>query len=293
MRSTILSFLAALAMTPLLASCSKVALFDTLVPYDSGARRVAHDVAYGDEPRQSLDIYRPKNASGSTPVVFFIYGGSWDSGSKANYAFVGNAFAAAGYVTVIADYRLVPEVRYPAFVEDDAKALAWTVHNIARYGGDPHRLFVAAHSAGSYNAMMLASDPHFLRAEGLSPSDLSGVAALSGPYDFLPLAAPSTKAAFGNAPDLKATQPINHVHSGMPPIFLATGRADTTVRPRNTTLMGEKLAAAGVPHTVKTYPDIGHAGMVVALARPFRGRAPVLHDMLAFFARHGGVAPSQ
>ncbi len=75
----------------------------------------ARDVAYGPNPRQRMDIYVPKGGGdGPKPVVFFIYGGSWANGDKETYSFVGDALAARGFVTVIADYRLVPEVRFPS-----------------------------------------------------------------------------------------------------------------------------------------------------------------------------------
>lgn len=273
----------------LLSGCSSLDVFSALVPYDPGVEQVATSVAYGPDRRQTLDIYRPRGASGALPVVFFIYGGSWNSGTKEDYAFVGHAFAAKGYVTVIADYRLVPNVRYPAFVEDDARALAWTYRNIARYGGDPSRLFVAAHSAGAYNALMLAADPRFLEDQGLSTHIIRAVAGLSGPYDFLPLDVDATREAFKGVHDLEDTQPINHVHKGMPPVFLAYGTADKLVKPANTTTLAKDLAAAGVPHEVRAYEGVGHAGTLVALSRPFRSRTPVLKDILAFFHAHGGA----
>lgn len=271
------------------SGCSKLDLFNTLVPYDAGVEKIASNVAYGEEPRQTLDIYRPRAATGASPVLFFIYGGSWNSGAKDEYAFVGHAFAAAGYVTVIADYRLVPNVRYPAFVNDGAKALAWTYRNIDRYGGDPGRLFVAAHSAGAYNAMMLAADPAFLRRRGLSTDIIRAVAGLSGPYDFLPLDVDVTRQAFKGAGNLAATQPINHVHRGMPPAFIACGTADTLVKPKNTRVMARKLADAKVPHEVRYYKGVGHAGTLVSVSKPFRNHAPVLADILSFFREHGGV----
>ena len=276
-----------------LAGCSKLDLFNTLVPYDAGVRKVASDVAYGAEPRQTLDIYRPETAEKALPVIFFIYGGSWNSGRKEQYAFAAHAFAAEGYVTVVADYRLVPAVRYPAFVDDGAKALAWTYRHIAAYGGDPHRLFVAAHSAGAYNAMMLAADPRFLRRQGLSTGIVRAVAGLSGPYDFLPLDVDATRQAFRGVDDLRDTQPVNLVHRGMPPVFIACGTADTLVLPRNTRALDRRLTEAGVAHETTYYQGVGHAGTIVDIARPFRGRAPVLADMMAFFGRHGGAPAGQ
>lgn len=269
----------------LAAGCSKLAVFDTFVPYDASAKLAATEIAYGPDTRNRLDIYQPANRTAANPVLFFVYGGSWNSGDKDDYGFVGHAFAAAGYVTVIADYRLVPEVRFPGFVADGAKALAWINGNIAGYGGDPDRIFLAGHSAGAYNVMMLALDRTFLSAEGLPADLVKGAAGLSGPYDFLPLAVASTKAAFGNAGDLEQTQPVTHVTSRSPPIFIATGDADRLVRPKNTRALASRLRAVGTRHQTRIYPGVDHAGTLLALSRPLRTETPVLADIVDFFSR--------
>ena len=241
------------------------------------------DVAFGPDPRQRLDIYLPRGSASRRPVVFFIYGGSWSSGSKGTYGFVGDAFAGRGYVTVIADYRLVPEVRFPTFIEDGAQALAFVRQNIAHYGGDPAHIFLAGHSAGGYNAMMLALDPRYLVRAGVPRQSVRAAAGLSGPYDFLPLEGRVTQTAFGNARNPAETQPISFARRGAPRIFLGTGTADTTVLPRNTDALAARLGAAGVPVTVRKYEDVGHAGTVLALAPLLRWSTPVLDDVTAFF----------
>jgi acetyl esterase/lipase len=111
-------------------------------------------------------------------------------------------------------------------------------------------------------------------------------AALAGPYNFLPLDVEATIAAFGQTKNLAATQPINFISRSAPPMFLATGDQDTTVYPRNTTGLAAKLREAGADVAEKTYPGMTHAGMVLALSRPFRGQAPVLADVTAFFRAH-------
>ena len=158
----------------------------------------------------------------------FFYGGSWKLGRKEEVSFVASAFAQRGYVVVVPDYRLVPDVTYPAFVHDTAKSVAWTYRNIASYGGNPNRLFVSGHSAGTYNAMMVSLAPEFLDKEGLSPSILKGVIGISGPYDFLPFGYVTLHRAFDSAaPDLDATQPIYHVADARetPPVLLLAGKA--------------------------------------------------------------------
>jgi acetyl esterase/lipase len=264
------------------AACSPLQTIDALIPADGGVRLAASDVPYAAGDRRRLDVYVPSAPGGPLPVVVFTYGGSWASGSKDEYDFAGRAFAAQGFATVVYDYRLVPEVAFPGFVEDGALAVRWVRDGIAEHGGDPDRILLAGHSAGAYSTAMLALDRRYLAAAGVPASAIRGAAGLAGPYDFLPLDVDATRDAFGSAPDLAATQPVNFVRRDAPPFFLATGEADETVRPRNTTELAARLRAKGVPVTEKRYPDVGHVGLLLALGRPFRGRAPVLDDTVSF-----------
>ena len=153
-----------------LTACSPPELLSTLnkfVPGDGGAHRVAEGVSFAPDRGLKLDVWSPRRAGHPLPVVIFLYGGGWVAGSRGGYAFAGSAYAGQGFVTVVPDYRLVPAVRFPAFVEDGALAVKWTRDNIARFGGDPDRIALAGHSAGSYNAAMLALDPHYLRDAGV------------------------------------------------------------------------------------------------------------------------------
>lgn len=188
-------------------------------------------------------------------------------------------------MTVIADYRLVPDVRFPAFLEDGARAVLWAHQNAAQFGGDSGRLFLLGHSAGAYNAVMITLDGRYLSSTGSSPAIIKGVAALAGPYDFLPLDVSSTREAFGRTNDLSLTQPINYVSRSAPAMFLATGADDTTVKPRNTKALAEKLSSAGAPATLKIYPGLGHVDILLALSIPLRNRAPVLDDIAQFIAQ--------
>lgn len=271
--------LAALALG-LLAACSPLTLLNGAVP--DGANRVSAGLAYGPLARQRLDIYRPPGAA-EAPVVVFFYGGSWRSGDRADYRFVGDALAARGMVAVIADYRVYPEAGYPDFLRDAAQAVAWTQRHIDAYGGDPGRVFVAGHSAGGYIAAMLALDGRWLGGAGSSPTTLAGWIGLAGPYDFLPIVARDVRPVFGY-PDTPAdSQPIHHVTPHAPPGLLLTGTADTTVDPRrNSASLAAALRTAGACARLVTYPDLGHKLLVGALSRPLRWRASVLDDLDAF-----------
>jgi acetyl esterase/lipase len=279
----------ALGMVPLIPGCAPVDLLNATVR--TAGVTVTRDIAYGDGPRRMLDIYRP-DTPGPYPVVVFFYGGSWRDGSKGDYKFVAASLARHGVLTVVPDYRVYPEVTYPGFVQDGAAAVAWTVAHVASYGGDTAHVFLMGHSAGAYIAAMLAIDPEWLSADGVKPDALSGAIGLAGPYDFLPIEDPDIIPIFA-VPDQPATQPINHVDGRNPPMFLAAGTEDTTVLPRNTTRLAARIRAAGGPVTEKLYPGVGHIGLVIAIAPLFRGKAPVLDDVLAFIRQQDAATSTR
>ena len=273
----------------LTAACAPLSLFATLTPKDPATRQ-GRNVAFGSRAHQRLDVYAPRHGRGKAllPVAVFFYGGSWDTGRRQDYGWVGQALASRGFVTVLPDYGLYPQVRYPGFLEDGARAVRWAQDHAAEYGGDPSRIVLVGHSAGAYNAAMIALDTRYLKAEGVDPRHIRALGGLSGPYDFLPLTDPIAERTFGEAADLAATQPTSFVTKDSPPAFLATGDADTMVFPKNTVKLAAKLRAAGVPVEEEHYPGVDHVRMVLALSRPFRGRAPVLQQMTAFLHAHAG-----
>ncbi|GMN14011.1 alpha/beta hydrolase [Altererythrobacter sp. MTPC7] len=266
-----------------LAACSPLKTFNAVIPKDGASRQVAEAIAYGSEERQKLDIFTPDadapEAGGARPVVVFFYGGSWNSGTRTGYDFVGRALAARGFVTLVPDYRLVPDVRYPAFVEDGAASVRWARKHAAQYGGDPDRIVLIGHSAGAYIAAMLALDERWL---GSDRTAIDGWVGLAGPYDFAPFEGEVTQAAFGNWPEPAETQPITRAGAGDPRTLLLTGADDTTVEPRNSRQLAEKLRAGGTPADVKIYPGVGHVGIITSIAKPLRGNSPALEDIAAF-----------
>ena len=269
----------------LVAGCSPVGLLNTMVPTDHFQRTAA--LPYGAHARHKLDVYRPGTTEKGAPVVVFFYGGSWESGRREDYLFVGEALASIGAVAVVADYRIYPEVRFPAFLDDAARAVAWARQNASDYGGDPGRLFVMGHSAGAHIAMMLATDPQYLAAVGLSPGALQGAIGLAGPYDFLPLTSARLQEIFGAESEWPKSQPVNFVTGHEPPMLLATGDEDDTVKPRNTTALAARVRAAGGRVTEIIYPKEGHRGIVVGLSAPFRSRGRVFDDVGAFIRQTG------
>lgn len=264
-----------------MTACSPLKLLNALTP--DGSFDKTEGIAYGADPRQKLDVYVPRHPMANAPVVVFFYGGSWNSGSRSDYGFVGEALASRGIVAVLADYRLYPQVRYPLFLEDGAHAVAWTHEHIRQFSGNPQRLYLMGHSSGAYNAAMLALDPDLLGAVGLSPHNLSGWIGLAGPYDFLPIKNPDVRPVFFWPDSPPQSQPINHVSRGAPPALLMAATDDDLVNPtRNTGGLARKLREAGVPVQDLYFSRPGHATLVATLSRPMRGLAPVLEQIAAF-----------
>jgi len=277
--------LAGVLLVPLavLAACAPARLLNATIP--ERGLTIRRDLPYGDHERQRLDLYLPAAAEAPLPVILFLYGGGWDEGRKEDYLFAAEGLARGGFLVAVADYRLYPEVRFPAFVEDAARAAAWLKREVAGQGGDPGRLVLMGHSAGAYNAALLALDPRYLAAEGLTPAELAGVIGLAGPYAFNPLDYDSTRAIFDVGRPLDELRPAAFANAAAPPMLLLHGLDDTTVYPRNTEALAEALGDAGAAVEARLYPGLAHTGIVLALARGFRGKAPVLEAALAFARR--------
>lgn len=265
----------------MVAGRSALGWLDWLVPKDRSVRQVARDLVYGPKTRHRLDIYAPDMIDRPLPVVLFYYGGGWDSGSKADYGFVGSAFAALGFVTVIADYRTYPDAIYPAFLEDCADAAEWVVRHIADYGGDAEKLVLAGHSAGAYNAVMVAADVR-LHGGRLYRSAVRGVIGLSGPYDFFPFDVDVSERSFGGAGAGKESQPINLDLRQAPPMLLAHGTTDETVRLRNIESLTDALKAAGRQVVTRRYAGASHTTTLIALMRFMRWRLRLYNDIGEF-----------
>lgn len=273
-----------LFMFCLLTSCSPATPLNLLARSGAWTLSTQH---YGSGPRHGLDIFTPAGAR-NAPVVVFFYGGNWQSGDKDTYRFVGASLADRGYVAVIPDYRVYPEVRFAGFMHDGAQAVAWVKRKIGRFGGDPNRVFLAGHSAGAHIAAMLTLDEHWLANVGLdSRRDIASLIGVAGPYDFLPLHDDTLKIIFSGG-DLKRTQPIDFVSGHEPAAFLVAGRRDEIVDPGNTTRLAARLRANGDEVTAIEYPGIGHMAIVGAFAPVLRPLAPLLKDIDAFIAAHAG-----
>lgn len=286
-------FLAPLCLISLaMQGCSATGVLNALEP--RGGVTASRGIAYGSGDRRTLDVYRPRRSREPAPTVVFFYGGGWDSGSKDRYRFVGQALARHGYLTVIPDYRIYPEARWPDFLRDAAAAVRWARDNAPRYDGDPARLVIVGHSAGAYNAVMLAVDRRWLGEQGMAPEkDVAAVAGVSGPYDFLPLRSEILKQVFGPEETRPDTQPINHVDGAAPPIWLATGLRDAVVEPANTDRLAARIRDKGGEVEVRHYARLGHAMTLGSFAMPLRAVAPVLSDLTAFIDGTLGRRPTR
>lgn len=258
-------------------------VFNFVVPKDQSSQLRAANIAYGPSPHQRLDIYEPKSNTGNLPILIFVHGGSWTAGNQTDYGFVGRTFAAKGYLTLVMSYRGLPEGAYPDFIVDVAEAVKWATFNAANYGGDQKKVFLVGHSAGAYNVALATLDEHYFRDAGTDLSVIKGVATLAGPFDFLPLDSPSTIATFGHVKDLAATQPINFARADAPPFLLLYGLKDKTVYPKNSRSLQAHLVATGAKATLIEYENVTHVGILLDLAKPLRGKAPVLEDIISFF----------
>lgn len=283
-RTALLSGLSSL----LAGACSPAGLLNGLsrVTGDAAARLAGDGLTFDRATGLKLDVWVPRTAVATPlPVVVFFYGGGWVSGSRGDYGFAGRALAARGMACVIPDYRLVPSVRFPAFVDDGARAVRWVVDNIAGFGGDPRRVALSGHSAGSYNAAMLALDRRFLHDAGVDPRAIRSAALLAGPYDFYPFTDRRGQDALGAWPRPRETQPISFARADAPPMLLMHGTDDTVVRPANSIRLAAALDKAGADADLKLYPGRSHTDLIKALSPAFRGSAPALDDMVAFLQR--------
>lgn len=286
----LLMFSGGLAASALaLTACSPTRALNALLP--ASTHTLTPDVTYGSDLRQRLDIYQPTTPAPPRghPVVLFFYGGSWNSGERSDYRFIGEALASRGVLTLVADYRLYPQVRYPDFLLDCASALAFALREGPRFGGNAERVFVMGHSAGAYNAAMLALDARWLAAHDLAPERLAGWIGLVGPYDFVPIVNPDVRPVFRHPDVPPDSQPIRYADQRAVRSFLGAVPDDALVNPqRNTAQLAERLQRAGTEVTLRWYERASHVTLAAAFSRPLRWLAPVLDDVEAFIEVDAG-----
>jgi acetyl esterase/lipase len=268
----------ALLAAVLLAGCRPTAVVNMLSP--SGHYTKQAGQSYGRDSRQQLDVYRPAAAAESAPVVVFFYGNGWREAARVDFEFVASSLTRAGIIVVIPDYRAHPQAVFPAFVEDGAAAVRWTMDNIPGVASGARPLFLMGHSAGAQIAALLALDERYL-ATLADPPPLAGFIGLSGPYDFLPLEPGYLREVFPEE-TRPLSQPIEFVSPRAPPTLLVHGTADERVLPENSRRLARALEAHGVSVTLRMYDNAGHVRVVAALAPPLQFIAHTLEDAVTF-----------
>lgn len=284
----------AIIVVLLLAGC-RTLLFGALNTTDQ--RRgieIERQQAFAPAQHLDLDVYRPAHAA-HAPVMVFFYGGDWTHGERGWYRFVGTALAAQGVITIIPDYRKYPRVRLDGFMQDAAHAVAWAHGHAAQLGGDPRDLFVMGHSSGAQIAALLATDPTWLKAEGMSLHSLAGLIGLAGVFDFVPIPPQDAgmRNIFGSLPgEQRRADPITFVQRGDPPMLLLQGSDDHEVGAAGSVSLARKAQAVGDDAELKFYPGVGHMALLFVLSRPLRQHASTLCDVLTFVRAHSRTSPA-
>lgn len=243
------------------------------------------EVSGGDRQKHHLDLYLPEGRN--WPVLVFVHGGGWNSGDRKYavagvdpYAGIGRFYAAHGVGTAVISYRLLPHVAWRGQIQDVAGAAAWVHRNIASYGGDPKRLFLAGHSAGAQLAARVALDPEPLQSEGLSKTIVSGVIAVSGSaYELDPersdilrggrrayferrFAQGDTTGAW-----IREVSLLRFIDGNAPPFLIFYGSSEPKVFRQQSEMLADRLKSAGVPATLVVVPHRDHVQTVMMLTQ--------------------------
>jgi len=246
---------------------------------------VVSDLAYrigdgADAKKHKLDIYFPKGKK-NCPVLFFVHGGAWKSGDRAQYPLLGKGFAEQGIVTVVISYRLSPGVQHPAHIQDTAKAFAWVCDNIGKHGGRADRIFAAGHSAGGHLVALLATNPEFLKAEGRTAKDIRGVLPMSGVFTILP---GIMSGAFGNdAEIIRKASPTNCAGPNLPPFLISYASSDIPTLGSMAEQLDRKLRDNKVESTLLRMEDRNHITILLKMAD---ASDPLRKAFSDFIARH-------
>lgn len=233
-----LTIIGILSLAVVLSACRSTTLINALTP--RGDFDLKKNVPYGDNPRQKLDIYTPTTRPMKSSVIIFVHGGSWANGDKKQYLFVGQAFAEMGYFTVIPNYRLYPEVKFPDFIDDIALATARLKDLLPENTcPDTSNIILIGHSAGAHTVAMLATDPQYLQRNNAEVTIKTWIG-LAGPYN-LPLDHRMVEKKFTTVTNDIDANPVNLATAAVPPAMLLHGEEDKTAIPKHTRELSERL----------------------------------------------------
>ena len=252
---------------PFLPACSVLDIINTTAKIYRVDK--TPDLTFGQHPRDNFDIYLPRKATAEvTPVVVFFYGGSWNSGSKEDYQFVGRRLAAQGYIVAIPNYRLYPEVSYPEFLLDSAAAVAAVSHELKQSTYQAYnpsaQMILMGHSAGAYNAAMLSMDDRWLAEHQLDRQSLiAGFVGLAGPYDLYPIDVEDVKPVFFHPNYPPNSNPVDFLDDYNIPTLILAPESDHLVSiEKNSIRLADELAARGTSHQLVQVKGTDHVTMI-------------------------------
>ncbi|MAQ71233.1 MAG: thioesterase [Alphaproteobacteria bacterium] len=280
-RKTLFSLLAVLFMT----ACTKATFSVINIPTSLNNKIEVANAVYDQKNNLSLSVYQSKSQiKKPQEVVIFFHGGRWETGSREDYKFIGYKLAEEGFLVVIPDYRKYPDVKFPAFVEDAAQAIAWVDDNIMNTNAfQGESLTVMGHSSGAHIGALALADASYLAKLDKAPSVVDKFIGLAGPYSFTP-EADDLKDMFGPAYNYPNMQVTTFIDGFEPHMYLLHGDADETVEAYNYQKLEQAITAKGGKVTVKVYKDIDHTDIL----KPFTwvgGDAEILNDVKDFVRR--------
>lgn len=223
-----------------------------------------HDIAYGSEAIQKLDIYAPKHANNS-PVLIDIHGGGWVAGSKNARSIPAEAITSQGVIWVPIDYGLAPEYRIGDMIDHVRLALAWIYHHINQYGGDHNQIYISGQSAGAHLAAT-ALMPSWHKGFGVPQECIKGLIALSGIYDFASLIhsdqTDMKEILKLTLEEAKRFSPFCHLPKNSLPTIIAYGSKEPYGYMREAKDYAKELTNAGCDVSLIVIPDANHFDMI-------------------------------
>jgi acetyl esterase/lipase len=264
-----------------------VAVFRDIVYYNG---------EYSNPERENLDVYVPPDRT-DFPVVFLVFGGMYRNGAKSRQAYLAQTLAREGYGVVAINHRVadgsLQQIVFPANEVDVARALSWTYHHIADYGGDPGKIVLMGHSSGAMLVSLLATDRSYLAAQQLSPDVIKGVVGVSsGTYDMRiiynnPLL-PDLTDVFGDLEGHWNASPLKYVDGTQPPFLVLYASNDMPGFAQDSTAFYQALVDHGSEAELHMIPGRNHQMIIGDAAHP---GDPAREFILRFIARHTGGDP--
>lgn len=218
------------------------------------------DQAYGDDPLQKLDVYRPRDAlrARRSPVMIYFHGGYWRAGDKSGRAFPAPVFTQAGAIWAPANYRLAPNATIDEIVDDARAAVAWIYRHALAIGADRERIFISGGSAGGHLTGMLLADGWQAR-HGMPDNVVKGAVAASGLYDLTPFQHTSQDSWLAlDAEAIQRNSPLFHLPENGPPLVVSWGGRETPEFARQSQAYADAYEETGAAVTRLHLPDEDH-----------------------------------